>query len=121
MVYAAEVLERLARDVPIVIKNFSLSPMDNLHSILGDDADAKSELGSLSEVAHFSELIAERRSGSRSSGASTALSSAKGRAASGSTLRITHREELFIGGDAIDEEPGFTGKAVGKSAPAADR
>ncbi len=61
MVHAAEVLERLARDVKIVIKNLSLAPADNLHSILGDDADWKSELGSLSEVAHFAELIAERR------------------------------------------------------------
>ncbi len=32
MVYAAEVLERLARDVQVVIKNFSLAPTDNLHS-----------------------------------------------------------------------------------------
>ncbi len=39
MIHAAEVLERLVRDVKIVIKNFSLSPIDNLHSILGDDAD----------------------------------------------------------------------------------
>ncbi len=65
MVHAAEVLERLVRDVQIVIKNFSLSPTDNLHSILGDDADWKSELGSLSEVAHFAELIAERRAAVR--------------------------------------------------------
>ncbi|MEE9280570.1 MAG: hypothetical protein V3V67_10380, partial [Myxococcota bacterium] len=61
MVHAAEVLERLVRDVKIVIKNFSLAPTDNLHSIPGDDADWKSEPGSLSEVAHFAELIAERR------------------------------------------------------------
>ncbi len=61
MIHAAEVLERLARDVRIVIKNFSLLPTDNLRSILGDEADWKSEPGSLSEVAHFSELIAERR------------------------------------------------------------
>ncbi len=60
MVHAAEVLERPVRDVKIVIKNFSLAPTDNLHSILGDD-DWKSEPGSLSEVAHFAELIAERR------------------------------------------------------------
>lgn len=65
MVYAAEVLERLVRDVKIVIKNFSLAPTENLHSILGDDADWKSEPGSLSEVAHFSELIAERRAALR--------------------------------------------------------
>ncbi len=65
MVHAAEVLERLARDVEIVIKNFSLSPADNLHSILGDDANWKSEPGSLSEVAHFAELIAERRAALR--------------------------------------------------------
>ncbi len=65
MVHAAEVLERLVRDVTIVIKNFSLAPTDNLHSILGDDADWKSESGSLSEVAHFSELIAERRTALR--------------------------------------------------------
>ncbi len=32
MVHAAEVLERLIRDVKIVIKNFSLAPTDNLHS-----------------------------------------------------------------------------------------
>jgi hypothetical protein len=61
MVHAAEVLERLVRDVKIVIKNFSLVPTDNLHAILGDEADWKSEPGSLSEVAHFAELIAERR------------------------------------------------------------
>ncbi len=61
MVHAAEVLERLVRDVKIVIKNFSLVPTDNLHAILGDEADRKSESGSLSEVAHFAELIAERR------------------------------------------------------------
>ncbi len=48
MVHAAEVLERLVRDVEIVIKNVSLAPTDNLHSILGDDADWKSGLGSLS-------------------------------------------------------------------------
>ncbi len=65
MVYAAEVLERLARDVRIVIKNFSLSPTDNLHSILGDGADWKPEPGSLSEVAHFAGLIAERRTALR--------------------------------------------------------
>ena len=65
MVHAAEVLERLVRDVKIVIKNFSLAPTDNLHSILGDDADWKSEPGSLSEVAHFAELIAERRAALR--------------------------------------------------------
>ncbi len=65
MVHAAEVMERLVRDVKIVIKNFSLAPTDNLHSILGDDADWKSELGSLSEVAYFSELIAERRAALR--------------------------------------------------------
>ncbi len=63
MIHAAEVLERLVRDVEIVIKSFSLSPTDNLHSILGDGADWKSEPGSLSEVAHFAELIAERRAG----------------------------------------------------------
>ncbi len=109
MVHAAEVLERLARDVRIVIKNFSLSPTDNLHSILGDGADWKPEPGSLSEVAHFSELIAERRAALRFSelggldGTWRAIklidrlrarffhcpSSAKGRAASGSTPRIT--------------------------------
>ena len=61
MVHATEVLERLARDVKIVIKNISLSPTDNLHAILGDGADWKSEPGSLSELAHFAELIAERR------------------------------------------------------------
>ncbi len=65
MVHVAEVLERLARDVKIVIKNFSLAPTDNLHSILGDDADWKSESGSLSEVAYFAELIAERRAALR--------------------------------------------------------
>jgi hypothetical protein len=65
VVHAAEVLERLVRDVKIVIKNFSLAPTDNLHSILGDDADWKSEPGSLSEVTHFSELIAERRAALR--------------------------------------------------------
>ncbi len=65
MVHAAEVLERLVRDVKIVIKNFSLAPTDNLHSILGDYADWKPEPGSLSEVAHFSELIAERRTALR--------------------------------------------------------
>ena len=48
MVHAAEVLERLVRDVKIVIKNFSLVPTDNLHAILGDEADWKSESGSLS-------------------------------------------------------------------------
>ncbi len=61
MVHAAEVLERLVRDVKVVIKNFSLVQTDNLHSILGDAADGKSVPGSLSEVAHFAELIAERR------------------------------------------------------------
>ncbi len=65
MVHAAEVFERLVRDVKIVIKNFSLAPTDNLPSILGDEADWKSEPGSLSEVAHFSELIAERRAALR--------------------------------------------------------
>ncbi len=64
MVHAAEVLERLVRDVEIVIKNFSLAPTDNLHSILGDEA-WKLEPGSLSEVAHFAELIAERRAAIR--------------------------------------------------------
>ncbi len=53
MVYAAEVLERLVRDVQIVIKSFSLVPIDNLHSILGDDADWKSAPGSLCEVANL--------------------------------------------------------------------
>ncbi len=53
MVHATEVLERLVRDLKIVIKNFSLTPTDNLRSIFGDDADWKSEPGSLSEVAHF--------------------------------------------------------------------
>ncbi len=48
MVHAAEVLERLARDVKIVIKNFSLVPTDNLRSILGDDAEWKSDPSSLS-------------------------------------------------------------------------
>ena len=65
MVHATEVLERLARDVKIVIKNLSLAPTDNLHSILGDGSDWKPEPGSLSEVAHFSELIAERRAALR--------------------------------------------------------
>ena len=65
MIYTAEVLERLARDIKIVIKNFSLVPTDNLHSILGDDADWKLEPGSLSEIAHFAELIAERRAALR--------------------------------------------------------
>jgi len=51
--------------VKIVIKNFSLAPTDNLHAILGDDADWKPEPGSLSEVAHFTELIAERQSGTQ--------------------------------------------------------
>ena len=51
MVHAAEVLERLARDVKIVVKNFSLSPTDNLHAILGDEADWNSEPGSLSATA----------------------------------------------------------------------
>jgi len=51
--------------VKIVIKNFSLAPTDNLHAILGDDADWKPEPGSLSEVAHFTELIAERRAALR--------------------------------------------------------
>ncbi len=48
MVHATDVLERLAKDVKIVIKNISLSPADNLHSILGDAADWKLEPGSLS-------------------------------------------------------------------------
>ncbi len=65
MVHAAEVLERLVRDVKIVVKNFSLAPTVNLHSILGDAADWKAEPGSLSEVAHFAELIAERRAALR--------------------------------------------------------
>ncbi len=65
MVHATDVLERLAKDVKIVVKNISLSPTENLHSILGDAADWKSEPGSLSEVAHFSELIAERRAALR--------------------------------------------------------
>ncbi len=65
MVHAAEVLERLARDVKIVLKNFSLTPTDNLHSILGDASDWKSDSGSLSEVAYFAELIAERRAALR--------------------------------------------------------
>jgi hypothetical protein len=65
MVHATEVLERLARDVKIVIKNISLAPTDNLHSILGDSADWRSEPDSLSEVAHFAELIAERRAAIR--------------------------------------------------------
>ncbi len=65
MVHAAEVLERLARDVKIVLKNISVAPPDNLHSILGHDAGRKSEPGSLSEVAHFAELIAERRAALR--------------------------------------------------------
>jgi len=69
MIHAAEVLERLARDVKIVTKNFSLSPTDNLRSILGDGADWKPEPGSLSEVAHFAELIAERRAALRVLGA----------------------------------------------------
>ena len=56
MVHATDVLERLAKDVKIVIKNISLAPTDNLHSILGDAADWKSGLGSLSEVAHFAML-----------------------------------------------------------------
>ena len=59
MVHAAEVLERLVRDVKIVIKNFSLVPTDNLHAILGNDADSKSVPGSLSEVAHFAALVHE--------------------------------------------------------------
>ena len=50
MVHAAEVLERLARDVKIALKNISLAPTDNLHSTLGDDAVRNSEPGSLSEV-----------------------------------------------------------------------
>ncbi len=33
MIHAAEVLERLVRDVEIVIKNFSLAPTDILRSI----------------------------------------------------------------------------------------
>ncbi len=45
MVHAAEVLERLVRDLKIVIKNFSLTPTDNLRSIFGDDADWKLEPG----------------------------------------------------------------------------
>ncbi len=61
MNHAAEVLERLVRDLKIVSKNLSLTPTDNLHSILGDAADQKSEPDSLSEVAYFAELIAERR------------------------------------------------------------
>ena len=61
MIYTAEVLERLARDIKIVIKNFSLVPTDNLHSILGDGADQQYEPDSLSEVAYFADLIAERR------------------------------------------------------------
>ena len=65
MVDATDVLERLARDAKIVMKNISLSPTDNLHSILGDAADWKSEPGSLSEVAYFAELIAERRAAIR--------------------------------------------------------
>ncbi len=64
MVHAAEVLERLARDVKIVIKNFSRAPTENLHSILGDASDWKSDPGSRSEV-HFAELIAERRAALR--------------------------------------------------------
>jgi len=32
IVHVTEVLERLVRDVKIVIKNFSLAPTDNLHS-----------------------------------------------------------------------------------------
>ncbi len=65
MVHAAEVLEWLVRDVKVVIKNFSLSPTDNLRSILGDNADGKTEPDSLSEVVYFSELIAERRTALR--------------------------------------------------------
>lgn len=58
MVHAAEVLERLVTDVKIAIENFSLAPTVYLHSILGDDSGWKSEPGSLSEVAHYAELIA---------------------------------------------------------------
>ncbi len=67
MVHAAEVLERLARDVKIVIKNFSRAPTENLHSILGDASDWKSNPGSLSEVAYLQSRSpsAEQRSGSR--------------------------------------------------------
>ena len=65
MVHATEVLERLVRDLKIVTKNFSPSLTDNLRSILGNEADWKSEAGSLSEMAHFAKLIAERRAALR--------------------------------------------------------
>ena len=39
MIHAAEVLERLVRDLKIVSKNLSLTPTDNLRSILVDDTD----------------------------------------------------------------------------------
>ena len=61
MIHAAEVLERLSRDLGIVAKSVYPVPTDNIYSILGPAHDWKLEPGSVSEVVHFAELIAERR------------------------------------------------------------
>jgi hypothetical protein len=36
-------------------------------------------------------------------------------------IAAVHREELFVGGDAVDEEPGFTGKVIRGVLPDAAR
>ena len=62
MVHAAEVL-RGVRDIKMSSRTSPLPRPTNPHSILGANADWKSEPGSLSEIAHFAELIARSRVG----------------------------------------------------------
>lgn len=61
MAHAAEILEYVVRDLAIVAKHLSPSLTHNFRSIVGAKADWRLEPDSLSEIAHFAELIAERR------------------------------------------------------------
>jgi hypothetical protein len=61
MVHAAIVIERLIRDLRIFGGSLSPNMLQNLEAILGGPEDWDTEAHSLSEIAHFKELIDERR------------------------------------------------------------
>ena len=61
MVHATMVFERLVRDLRMFGSSLSPKVLDNLEAILGRPEDWDTESHSLSEMAHFQELIDERR------------------------------------------------------------